>query len=105
MEDILLTAFFDGQIFKPIGEICLIPNRQYVLLIKQKDEVSQSLNVLDVLDKLTGTVEAPEDWAVNHDHYLYGEPYMKKLQYSGFQRRICYDFSYEKRSRTLSEQN
>ncbi len=83
MEDILLTAFFDGHIFKPTGEICLIPNRQYVLLIKQKDEVSQSLNALDVLDKLTGTVEAPEDWAVNHDHYLYGESYLKKNQADG----------------------
>jgi len=69
MEDILFTAFFDGQIFKPAGKISLTPNRQYVLLIKQKEEESSALNALDVLDKLTGTVEAPEDWAVNHDHY------------------------------------
>ena len=33
---------------------------------------------LDILDKLTGTVEAPEDWVVNHDHYLYSESYLKE---------------------------
>jgi hypothetical protein len=83
MEDVLLTAFFDGHIFKPIEEISLIPNKQYVLLIKQKDEPSHSLNALDLLDKLTGTVEAPEDWAINHDHYLYGKPYQDKNQTNG----------------------
>lgn len=83
MEDVLLTAFFDGQIFKPIGKINLIPNRQYVLLIKQKDKEYPALNALDILDKLTGTVEAPEDWAVNHDHYLYGEQSLNKSQSNG----------------------
>jgi hypothetical protein len=83
MEDVLLTAFFDGHIFRPIEEISLIPNRQYVLIIKQTDETSLPLNALDVLDKLTGTVEAPEDWAVNHDHYLYGELYLNRNQING----------------------
>jgi hypothetical protein len=28
----------------------------------------------DVLEALTGTLEAPQDWASEHDHYLYGTP-------------------------------
>jgi len=83
MEDVLFRAFFDGQVFKPTGKIDLIPNRQYILQIKQRDDVFHSLNALDILDKLTGTVEAPEDWAVNHDHYLYSESYMKENQNNG----------------------
>ena len=28
----------------------------------------------DVLKRLAGTVEAPADWSLEHDHYLYGTP-------------------------------
>jgi hypothetical protein len=28
----------------------------------------------DVLESLTGTVEAPADWSAEHDHYLYATP-------------------------------
>jgi hypothetical protein len=31
-------------------------------------------DALGVLEKLIGTVEAPSDWAAEHDHYLYGTP-------------------------------
>lgn len=31
-------------------------------------------NAWDVLESLTGTVEAPTDWSAEHDHYLYGTP-------------------------------
>jgi hypothetical protein len=31
-------------------------------------------DALAVLEKLIGTVEAPSDWAAEHDHYLYGTP-------------------------------
>ena len=29
-------------------------------------------NAWDVLSKYAGTVEGPEDWSEEHDHYLYG---------------------------------
>jgi hypothetical protein len=29
-------------------------------------------NAWDILESLTGTVEAPADWSSEHDHYLYG---------------------------------
>ncbi len=28
----------------------------------------------DLLETLTGTIQAPPDWASEHDHYLYGTP-------------------------------
>ncbi|PKO21393.1 MAG: hypothetical protein CVU38_15035, partial [Chloroflexi bacterium HGW-Chloroflexi-1] len=28
----------------------------------------------DLLETLAGTVDAPNDWAAEHDHYLYGTP-------------------------------
>lgn len=31
-------------------------------------------DALAVLEGLIGTVEAPSDWAAEHDHYLYGTP-------------------------------
>ena len=31
-------------------------------------------NAWDVLEALTGTVEAPADWSAEHDYYLYGTP-------------------------------
>ena len=69
-----LEAVFDGEVFRPEGKIDLIPNRQYILIIKEKDEEPDSLSAWDILDRLTGTVEAPQDWAFEHDHYLYGVP-------------------------------
>lgn len=30
--------------------------------------------VWDVLDSLAGSIDAPADWAQEHDHYLYGTP-------------------------------
>lgn len=67
-----LEAVFDGEVFRPEGKIDLIPNRHYILVIREKDEERDSLNAGDILDKLTGTVEAPQNWALEHDHYLYG---------------------------------
>lgn len=73
-----LEAVFDGEVFRPEGKIDLIPNRHYILVIREKDEEPDSLNAWDILDKLTGTVEAPQDWALEHDHYLYGVPRKSK---------------------------
>jgi hypothetical protein len=30
--------------------------------------------IFSVLEKLAGAIEGPEDWAAEHDHYLYGTP-------------------------------
>jgi len=31
-------------------------------------------SVWDILESLAGTIEAPADWAAEHDNYLYGTP-------------------------------
>jgi hypothetical protein len=33
-----------------------------------------AVDAFDVLEALTGSIEAPADWAAEHDHYLYGTP-------------------------------
>jgi len=34
--------------------------------------VQNQQNAWDILESIMGTVEAPPDWSINHDHYLYG---------------------------------
>ena len=35
-------------------------------------------NAWDVLDAMAGTVDAPEDWSTEHDHYITGSPKRQK---------------------------
>lgn len=35
---------------------------------------SESADAWDVLEALIGTIDAPPDWASQHDHYLYDTP-------------------------------
>jgi len=37
----------------------------------------ESSDAWDVLEKLIGTVDGPQDWSSQHDHYLYGIPKRK----------------------------
>lgn len=46
---------------------------QFVTTLRKQNSQSSS-NAWDVLESLTGTVEAPADWSTEHDHYLYGTP-------------------------------
>ena len=45
----------------------------FVLNLKQ-EHLQESGNAWDVLESLTGTIEAPTDWSAEHDRYLYGTP-------------------------------
>ncbi|EDN65450.1 conserved hypothetical protein [Beggiatoa sp. PS] len=40
----------------------------------QFSKPNESGNAWEVLKAFTGTVEAPNDWSIQHDHYLYGTP-------------------------------
>jgi hypothetical protein len=56
-----------------------LPNnlQQQVLtfaLTLRQEYSHKSDNAWDVLEALTGTIEAPTDWSAQHDHYLYGTP-------------------------------
>lgn len=46
---------------------------EFVETLRQQHHQTSG-NAWDVLESLTGTVEAPADWSAEHDHYLYGTP-------------------------------
>ena len=69
-----IEAVFDVKVFHPEGKVDLIPNKHYTLIVHDKNKELSTSNVWDILDELTGTIDAPEDWALEHDHYLYGAP-------------------------------
>ncbi len=67
-----LTAVYDGETLRPEGPVDLKPNTRYVVTVEREIQEVESQSAWDVLEKLVGSVDAPEDWAVEHDHYLYG---------------------------------
>ncbi len=69
----LLSVTFDGSVLTPDQPLKLAPHKRYLITIVP-EEVPTVANVWDLLEDLTGTVEAPEDWSAEHDHYLYGTP-------------------------------
>jgi hypothetical protein len=73
-----LNVIFDGKVFMPEEPVDLEPNTHYVVTIEYK-KTSHEKDLWDVLDNLTGTVEGPEDWSKEHDHYLYGTPKTGKV--------------------------
>lgn len=66
-----VTAVFDGSVLRPDTPLDLEPNTRYILTI-QPDAAASEGDAWDVLERFTGTVDAPPDWASEHDHYLYG---------------------------------
>jgi predicted RNase H-like HicB family nuclease len=44
------------------------------LFTESLEDIENEGNAWDVLEALTGTIEAPSDWSSQHDHYLYGTP-------------------------------
>ena len=69
-----LTAVFDGHVLHPDSPLDLEPNTRYVITIQTAPLSTPARDAWDVLETLTGTVEAPSNWASEHDHYLYGTP-------------------------------
>ncbi len=69
-----MTMMFDGQVLRPESIVDLEPNQRYLITIQPIQTPDESGDVWDVLESLVGTVEAPSDWAIEHDHYLYGTP-------------------------------
>lgn len=61
-----------GFVFKVIGAL------KITLGLPSNDEgpprAENDTTFWDSLEKLTGTIEAPQDWSAEHDHYIYGVP-------------------------------
>ena len=66
-------------ITKVVGEMNELPDDlqqqvlEFVEALRQQ-HIKTSGNAWDILESLTGTVEAQADWSAEHDHYLYGTP-------------------------------
>jgi hypothetical protein len=69
-----LTAVFDGDTLRPDGPAGLRPDTRYRITIEQDVPDGPDASAWDVMESLIGSVDAPEDWASEHDHYLYGTP-------------------------------
>lgn len=69
-----ITATFDGKFLRPDKPLNLKPNIRYVVTIQSAELKDTQEDSWDVLEGLIGTVDAPSDWSVEHDHYLYGTP-------------------------------
>ena len=66
----VVTVTFDGRSLLPESLLDLKLNTQYVATIEPLTLAEG--NAWDVLETMIGIVDAPEDWAAEHDHYLYG---------------------------------
>jgi hypothetical protein len=77
-----LTVVFDGEALRPDGPVDLIPNRRYRVHLVPADDsgAEENESAWDVLERLEGSVEAPADWSVEHDHYLYGSQKVSKAR-------------------------
>ena len=50
------------------------PTDPVEISVEPGEEEVAAGDALALLEKLAGTIEGPEDWADEHDHYLYGTP-------------------------------
>ncbi len=64
------------QIVEQMNDLPDDLQQQVLIFVRslRQAHLQESGNAWDVLESLTGTVEAPADWSAEHDHYLYGTP-------------------------------
>ncbi len=66
-----LTVVFDGTVFRPTEPVELVANTSCVIkILSQTSPRNAGEDAWVVLDQMTGTVNGPEDWSAEHDHYL-----------------------------------
>ena len=69
------TVLFDGEVLRPSGRPDLEPNTLYEITIRPTAAVKKEGQTLrEFFAEVAGTVEAPEDWSAEHDHYIHGSP-------------------------------
>ena len=69
-----ITAVYNSESLKPLEPIDLERDHRYVVRIDEVPREADHGDAWAVLRSLVGTVDAPADWAEEHDHYLYGTP-------------------------------
>jgi hypothetical protein len=68
------TVVFDGRVLRPDLPLNLTPHGRYLITIQAEEPAPPEGDAWDILEALAGSVDAPPDWAGEHDHYLYGTP-------------------------------
>jgi hypothetical protein len=75
---VTVKAHFDGQQIQLDEPVELKPNTKLlVTVLEDGEKAPHQPTLFDVVAPLIGTVEGSEDWAEEHDHYLYGTPKRK----------------------------
>ena len=69
-----MTVVFDGRVLRPESPVDLEPDTRYLVTLEEISPLSTAMDAWSLLESLAGTIEAPKDWASEHDHYLYGAP-------------------------------
>jgi len=72
-------AHFDGKHLLPSEPVDLPTDKPLRVTVEELAAPADAppLNLAEWVDSIvteTGLVEGPEDWAAQHDHYLYGAP-------------------------------
>lgn len=76
-----LTAVFNGKVLVTDEPAALETNRRYDVSISESSGEPVFKDAWDVLDYYSGSItDAPEDWSLEHDHYIHGTP---KRHYEG----------------------
>jgi hypothetical protein len=74
-----LETFPDSALREILNHIDLLETSTDIVSQQQPTGNPQK-NAWDILESLTGTVEAPPDWSSEHDHYLYGTPRHQNIE-------------------------
>jgi hypothetical protein len=76
-----ITAVFDGTVLRPDTKVNLRANNRYIItIVELPTATAAKQDAWDILETLTGSLEAPIDWATEHDHYLYGTPKRREAE-------------------------
>ena len=67
-----ITVIYDGESLRPSGPLSLERNRPYLITIQEAPQEPGTGDAWSELEALVGSIDAPTDWAKEHDHYLYG---------------------------------
>jgi hypothetical protein len=67
-----IDLVYDGKAFQPVTPVSLPIGAR--LTAEWDEKATQRESAWDILRRLAGTAEMPEDWSEEHDHYLYGTP-------------------------------
>jgi hypothetical protein len=67
-----IDVTYDGIAFYPESSLSLEPNKRYRIQIIASEEADgeKPKNAWDILEEMTGTIEAPADWSSQRTSYL-----------------------------------